>query len=181
VESFGRLDLAFNNAGTPGHGTVTETAVADLDRILGVNLRGVFLCLKYEVEAMLRTQGAKAIVNCSSAAGHRGVPNKSAYAASKWGVVGLTKSAALDYADEGIRINAVSPGGIATSLLNQVQSEDARRVIESSTPMHRIATPGECADAVLWLLSEHSSYVTGTVINVDGGLSAGFAADAGRR
>ena len=109
------------------------------------------------------------------------MPFKSAYAASKWAVVGLSKSAALDYAARGVRINVVSPGAVLTALLEGVQSEQALRTIASTTPMRRIATAEEAAESVLWLLSDHATYVTGAVLNVDGGLSAGFAADAAGR
>lgn len=180
VARFGRLDLAYNNAGVPGHGSITSITVEEFDRVVAVNLRGVFLCMRYEVEAMLKSGGG-AIVNCSSAAGHRGVPNKSSYAASKWAVVGLSKSAALDYAGDNIRINVVSPGAVMTPLLNRVQGEQALLAIQRATPLGRIAGPEECAQAVLYLLSDSASYVTGAVLNFDGGVSAGFSADGGRR
>ena len=171
VETFGRLDFAFNNAGVEQ----PITAAADLteeewDRIIRVNLRGVFLCLKYEIPLMLK-QGGGAIVNTSSGAGIKGFKGQAAYAAAKHGVVGLTKSAALDYAQSNIRINAVCPGIIATPMMQRFTggtTEGEQRVI-AQEPIGRMGMPEEIAAAILWLCSDAAAFVVGHAMVVDGG------------
>jgi NAD(P)-dependent dehydrogenase (short-subunit alcohol dehydrogenase family) len=171
VQAFGRVDAAFNNAGieqpiTPAV-DITEEA---WDRIVNINLRGIFLCMKYEIPLMLK-QGGGVIVNTSSGAGIKGFAGQAAYAASKHGVVGLTKSAALDYAHVKIRINAVCPGIIATPMMHRFTGgthEGEQRVI-AQEPVGRMGTPEEIASAVVWLCSGSASFVTGHAMVVDGG------------
>src|SRR5437868_894223 len=172
VATFGRLDAAYNNAGVQN--VIAEAADAsreDFDRVMSINLRGVWSCMKFELRQMLK-QGSGAIVNCSSIGGLVGGPKRGTYQASKHGVLGLTKSAALEYAARGIRINAVCPGLIWTPMADQMVAAgqgEALRAMEKSIPMGRVGRPEEIADAVLWLCSEAASYVTGQSISVDGG------------
>jgi NAD(P)-dependent dehydrogenase (short-subunit alcohol dehydrogenase family) len=171
VEAFGHLDFAFNNAGAEQ----PVTAAADLtegewDRVAGVNLRGVFLCMKYEIPLMLRNGGG-VIVNTSSGAGVKGFKGQAAYAAAKHGVIGLTKSAALDYASQNIRVNAVCPGIIETSMMDRFTggtSEGRERVI-GQEPVGRMGTPHEIAAAVVWLCSDPAAFVIGHAMVIDGG------------
>lgn len=165
---FGRLDAAVNNAGG-GHQLVP---LADLDpeafdHIVGVNLRGVFLSMKYEIPAMLEAGGG-AIVNMSSTVGLRGWQGLGAYVAAKHGVIGLTESGALDYADRGIRINAIAAGSIMTDRIGALP-EEQRAPIAQAIPMHRIGLPEEVAATAAWLCSEEAAFVTGAVVSVDGG------------
>jgi len=172
VATFGRLDAAFNNAGIQN--VLAETAdasVEDYDRVMSVNLRGVWSCMKFELEHMCR-QGSGTIVNCSSLGGLVGGAQRANYHAAKHGVIGLTKSAALEYATRNIRINAVCPGLIWTPMADQMVAAgqgDALAGMVKSIPMGRHGRPEEIADAVLWLSSSTSSYVTGQSISVDGG------------
>ena len=172
VATFGRLDAAFNNAGIQN--VLAETAdasVEDYDRVMSVNLRGVWSCMKFELEHM-RRQGSGTIVNCSSLGGLVGGAQRANYHAAKHGVIGLTKSAALEYATRNIRINAVCPGLIWTPMADQMVAAgqgDALAGMVKSIPMGRHGRPEEIADAVLWLSSSTSSYVTGQSISVDGG------------
>ena len=170
----GRLDVAFNNAGE-GHPPVplAELAVEDFDRAIAINARGVFLAMKYEIEAMLE-RGSGAIVNMTSTAGLRGVKGIAGYDAGKHAIVGLTKSAALDYAAQGIRVNAVAPGPIASHRIAQLP-EQARASIAAAVPLGRPGEPREVADTVVWLSSDQASFVTGAVIPIDGGRLAGGA------
>ncbi len=171
VERCGRLDVAINNAGIEGvKASTVDYTPEDWDRVMNVNLRGVWLCMKYEIPLMLR-QGAGAIVNCSSIAGKVGFPESPAYTASKHGVIGLTRSAALEVARANIRINAVCPGVIQTPMIDRIVhgEEKIRKEFQSREPMGRLGNPSEVADAVHWLASERASFVTGISLPVDGG------------
>ena len=176
VTQFGRLDLAFNNAGVgAGQAPVHLTETNTFDRAVRVNLRGVFLCMKYEIEAMLEHGEGGAIVNTSSIGGLIGAPNMAAYSASKWGLAGLTKCAALDYADRNIRINAIAPAATHSEMLDGwLKTESAREAIAASSPMNYIADPDDMARAALYLLSDEARWTTGIVLPCDGGTSAGI-------
>ena len=170
VEAFGRLDFAFNNAGVEQRNAgVAEFEEEEWERIINVNLRGVFLCMKYEIPLMLKQGGA--IVNTSSGAGVIGIKGGGAYAASKHGVIGLTKSAALDYASQNVRVNAVAPGYIATPMMDRFTGGAAEgwEKITAEEPIGRVGRPEEIADAVIWLCSDASSFVVGHALVVDGG------------
>lgn len=171
VETFGRLDCAFNNAGIEG--TAAQTAKSteeNWDRTIAVNLKGVWLCMRYEIPQMLR-QGGGAIVNASSAAGLVGFHGLPAYTASKHGVAGLTKVAALEYSRRGVRVNAVCPGVINTPMLDRLSGDrpDAAERLVAGEPIGRMGEPEEVAVAVLWLCSKAASFVTGHLLSVDGG------------
>jgi NAD(P)-dependent dehydrogenase (short-subunit alcohol dehydrogenase family) len=175
IETYGRLDCAFNNAGIEGEmgGNIAECSEENWGRLIAINLTGVFLCMKYEIPQMLKFGGGS-IVNTASAAGLIGLPGGTAYVASKHGVAGLTKSAALEYAKSGIRINAVCPGFIRTAMTERVMdggsiSEDAMIAAE---PIGRIGKPEEIASVVLFLCSDDASFVTGLPLPVDGGYVA---------
>jgi NAD(P)-dependent dehydrogenase (short-subunit alcohol dehydrogenase family) len=172
VATFGRLDAAYNNAGVQNVLAETaDTTREDYDRVMGINLRGVWSCMKYELLQM-RKQGSGAIVNCSSLGGLVGGAERGIYHAAKHGVLGFTKSAALEYAARGIRINAVCPGLIWTPMADQMVAAgqgEALKAMEKSIPMGRVGRPEEIAHAVLWLCSDAASYVTGQSISVDGG------------
>jgi NAD(P)-dependent dehydrogenase (short-subunit alcohol dehydrogenase family) len=170
VETFGRIDCAFNNAGVENKPTpLAEIDIEEWDRILGINLKGTFVCMKYELAQMLE-QGGGVIVNTSSGAGIRGVAGGSAYAASKHAIIGMTKSAALDYAKSNIRVNAVLPGNIATPMMDRFTGGDIRKAIDLE-PVGRLGKPEEIAEAVLWMCSDLGAFVTGSSIVVDGGWS----------
>jgi len=172
LDRYGRLDAAFNNATDgPLPAPLAEIDPAEFDRGIATNVRGTFLGMKYQIGAMLRTGGGT-IVNMASLAGITGVANLAAYVAGKAGIIGLTKVAALDYADQGIRVNVVAPGTILTHHLEAAGAE-AQRLAAMAAPMRRIGSAAEVARVVLWLSSPESSYITGTVIPVDGGQSAG--------
>jgi NAD(P)-dependent dehydrogenase (short-subunit alcohol dehydrogenase family) len=167
VSTFGRLDAAYNNAGVQS--PVAETADAsdeDFDRVIAINLRGVWNCMKYELRQM-RKQGSDAIVNCSSIGGLVGIAGRGVYHASKHGVLGLTKSAALEYASMGIRINAVCPGIIETPMVAGMLATQAEAMKE--VPIGRLGRPEEIGAAVLWLCSPGASFVIGQALAVDGG------------
>jgi NAD(P)-dependent dehydrogenase (short-subunit alcohol dehydrogenase family) len=175
VAALGRVDVAFNNAGVAGDlvpsGEVTE---AQFRRVLDVNLVGVFLCMRSEIASMLRTGGG-AIVNCASILGHVGFANASAYVASKHGLVGLGKAAAIEYATQGIRVNTVCPGFVETPMLERaglLADAATRAGIEALHPMKRIGRSEEIAEAVLYLASPRASFVTGAALLVDGGYVA---------
>jgi NAD(P)-dependent dehydrogenase (short-subunit alcohol dehydrogenase family) len=172
VAAYGRIDAAFNAAGVGGEtGELTATASNEnWRRVMDINLTGVWYCMRHEITAMLETGGG-AIVNCASLAGIRGAMGLAAYSASKHGVVGLTRSAALEYARQGIRVNAVCPGLVDTPMTQAVTPEVAA-LMNSLTPLGRFATPEEVATAVVWLCDEANSFVTGQAIAVDGGWSA---------
>lgn len=167
----GRLDGAFNNAGIEGPtAKILDVSIEDWHRVIRVNLTGVFICMKCEIEQMVR-QGGGSIVSTASAAGLIGIPGAVSYNSSKHGVVGLTKTVALEYAGKKIRVNAVCPGFIDTPMLSRVTdaSVKIREQLIGLVPMRRVAEPTEIGDAVAWLLSDKSSYVTGVALPVDGG------------
>jgi NAD(P)-dependent dehydrogenase (short-subunit alcohol dehydrogenase family) len=171
VERFGRLDCAYNNAGIEGEPAAThECSEENWDRTLAVNLKGVWLCLRHEIPQMLK-QGGGTIVNCASVAGLVGIAGLPAYEASKHGVVGLTRTAALETVKQNIRINAVCPGAILTPMLERfmASSPEARATVVASEPIGRIGKPEEIAECVLWLCSDASSFVTGQALAADGG------------
>lgn len=170
----GRIDHAFNNAGIEGDQAVTgDATLENWNRVIGINLTGVWLCMRAELEVMA-AQGSGTIVNCSSVAGLVGFPGIGAYTASKHGVVGLTRTAALEYATTGIRVNAVCPGVIATEMIERFTHGDpaAEEQLLATEPVGRLGTPDEIATSVLWLSSPASSFVTGQAIAVDGGFVA---------
>ena len=175
VAAYGRLDVAFNNAGIEG----TLAPVADLpvevwDRVLAVNLSAVFLCMKHEIAQMVR-QGGGAIVNNASILGSVAFPGASAYVAAKHGLLGLTRTAAVEYATQGIRVNAVCPGFIVTPMLERaglLSDEAMRKTLESLHPLNRLGSPDEVAQAVLFLASSKASFITGHPLLVDGGYVA---------
>jgi NAD(P)-dependent dehydrogenase (short-subunit alcohol dehydrogenase family) len=172
VRTFGRLDAAYNNAGVQN--VLADTADSprdDYDRVMAINLRGVWSCMKFELQQM-RKQGSGAIVNCSSLGGLVGGAERGIYHAAKHGVIGLTKSAALEYAARGVRVNAVCPGLIWTPMADQMVASGQGEALDAmlaSIPMRRHGRADEIADAVLWLSSAAASYVTGQSISVDGG------------
>ncbi len=174
VASFGRLDTAFNNAGImiPPSDAADEPA-DNFDRVNAINLRGVWACMKHELRQM-REQGSGAIVNCSSLGGLVGLPGRASYHASKHGVLGLTKSAALEYAPRGIRINAVCPGTIDTPMVADMLAKDELDMAEAvrNQPIGRLGTADEIAAAVLWLCSPAASFIVGVALPVDGGYTA---------
>ena len=172
LATYGRLDAAFNNATDgPMPAPLADIDPDEFDRGIATNIRGTFLGMKFEIRAMLRTGGG-AIVNMASIAGLNGTANLAAYVAGKAGIIGLTKVAALDYADAGIRANVVAPGPILTHHLEAAGAE-AQRLAGLATPMRRVGTVSEVAQVVLWLCSEQAAFVTGAVVPIDGGQSAG--------
>ncbi|MBA4228534.1 MAG: short chain dehydrogenase [Hyphomonas sp.] len=174
-DHFGGLHHAFNNAGIEGEALPVDQATNEnWARVIEVNLRGVWWCMKHQIPVMRATGGACSIVNCASIAGLTGFAGIAAYAASKHGVVGLTRSAALDLAEQSIRVNAISPGVIQTPMIDRFAGTDAsaRAGLVTRVPMARIGRPEEIASAVLWLCSHGASYMTGQAIAVDGGWTA---------
>jgi NAD(P)-dependent dehydrogenase (short-subunit alcohol dehydrogenase family) len=171
ISLFGRLDFAFNNAGIEGQQALTpDCAEENWDQVININLKGVWLCMRYQIPQMLK-QGGGAIVNCSSIAGLIGFPGIPAYVASKHGVIGLTKTAALEYAKSNIRINAICPGVIQTPMIDRFVHGEAQiqRQFMNGEPVGRMGQPEEIAAAALWLCSGQSSFVTGHPLVVDGG------------
>ena len=174
VEIYGRLDCAHNNAGIGGAVTLTaDYAEEDWDRVIDVNLKGIWLCMKAEIRQMLK-QGGGAIVNTSSVFGMIGAPYYSAYSASKLGVSGLSKTGALEYAQEGIRINSVCPGVIRTPMIERLTAVNPQLEAQliAQEPIGRMGRPEEVAEAVVWLCSDRASFVTGIDMDVDGGYLA---------
>jgi NAD(P)-dependent dehydrogenase (short-subunit alcohol dehydrogenase family) len=171
LDAFGRLDAAFNNAGA-GNAPIplADMSIDDFDRSIRVNLRGTFLSMKYEIPAMWASGGA--IVNMSSTAGLNGVRGLGAYVAGKHGVIGLTKSAALECAERNIRVNALAPGPILTDGLMRA-GDEARQQVIRAVPLHRIGQAGEVAAAAAWLCSDQAAFITGAAIPIDGGRLAG--------
>ncbi|TNB47496.1 SDR family oxidoreductase [Martelella lutilitoris] len=173
-DNFDRIDLAFNNAGVGGAGAVHETSAEDFDRIIAVNLRGVFLCMKHEIAAMLEQGDGGSIVNTSSIGGLIGVSSLAAYSTSKWGVAGLTKAAAAGYGPQGIRVNAIAPGSTRSEMFDSwMPTEEAREEIAASSPMNYIAHPDDMARVALFLLSDEARWTTGAILPAKGGSSAG--------
>lgn len=177
VDGHGRLDCAVNGAAIEFETVpVGETAVEDFDRMIAVNLRSVFLCMKHEIAAMLATGDGGSIVNLASTNSFRPQVHQPAYTASKFGVLGLTRSAALDYARHGIRVNAIAPGAIDTPMLRGAMERrgvDIERTRRRLSPLGRFGSPDEIADAALFLCSDASSFTTGHALTVDGGLLIG--------
>jgi NAD(P)-dependent dehydrogenase (short-subunit alcohol dehydrogenase family) len=173
IDRFGGFQIAINNAGVEGPFVpVHELDEADFDRLISINLRGVWLGLKAEIRHMLQAGKGGAIVNTASTAGVQSIANIGAYSATKHGIIGLTKAAALEQAANGIRVNAVAPGPVATGLLSRmVEGHVPLDVIAQSVPMKRISQPEEIAEAILWLSSDAASYVTGETLMVDGGVT----------
>jgi NAD(P)-dependent dehydrogenase (short-subunit alcohol dehydrogenase family) len=176
VGAYGRLDCAFNNAGIAGWQVeaagkkTAEWSEEAFDRMIAVNLKGVWLCMRHELPQM-QTQRGGAIVNTGSIAGLIGLPTSSAYVAAKHGVLGLTKTAALEYAEANIRVNAVCPGYIKTPMTEETMRRRGEAIL-AQVPFHRMGTPEEIAEMVVWLCSDRASYVSGVAYNVDGGWMA---------
>ena len=170
VSAYGRLDGALNNAGLGGiHGAIHELNLADFDKIIDTNLRGVFACVKHEARAMLASGGGS-IVNMSSVGGLVGAPGNTIYCSSKWGLAGLTKSAALDYATRNIRVNAVAPGPTYSEIMDRLApDEEGLARMAARFPMNYIAHPDDVARGVLFLLTDESRWTTGIVLPIDGG------------
>ena len=172
VKKFGRLDIAVNNAGIGGPAAlVGDYPVDGWDKVVGINLSGVFYGMRYQIPAMLKNGGGS-IVNMASILGKVGFPMSSAYASAKHGVIGLTETAACEYATQGIRVNAVGPGFIQTPLLDKNLTPEQLVGIAAMHPMQRLGTAQEVAELVLWLASDKASFVTGSYYNVDGGYLA---------
>lgn len=175
TETYGRIDFAVNNAMIPPPFVgLAELSEEDWDRTMGVNLKGVFLCMKYEIQAMLRS-GAGSIVNIGSGNEHAAAPGIAAYAAAKRGMLGLTAVAALDYGEHNIRVNAVGPGTMVTPSMRKALDENPKHkaFLESLAPIKRFADPHEVAEAVIWLCSDKASFVLGHTLVADGGACAG--------
>ena len=174
VESHGRLDYAYNNAGIEGPtGSLVDCSEADFDKVISVNLKGVWLCMKSEIPVMVAVGGG-AIVNTSSISGLKGSSRLGPYTGSKFGVAGLTRSAALEFGGQGVRVNAICPGTIDTPMVERLWGADpnkSRQLLEG-TPLHRQGDPAEVAEVVVWLCSDAASYVNGNLMKVDGGYLA---------
>jgi NAD(P)-dependent dehydrogenase (short-subunit alcohol dehydrogenase family) len=174
VKKYGRLDLAVNNAGISNETKIIgDSDPAKFQAMLQTNVMGVYLCMKYEIQQMLKNGGGS-IVNLASIAGLNGIPYAGPYAATKHAVVGLTKSGALDYATQNIRINAVAPGAIKTDIIagSIAQGQYDENMISAMHPMARMGNPEEIAHGIAWLISDEASFVTGHILNIDGGFQA---------
>jgi NAD(P)-dependent dehydrogenase (short-subunit alcohol dehydrogenase family) len=179
AERHGRLDLAHNNAGVAASGHRMDTLPEEeWDRVIGINLKGVWLCLKHELQVM-RAQGSGAIVNTSSSVGFMASHDSSPYNTSKHGVMGLTKEAAIETAALGIRVNAVCPGFVDTPMVERMGAEEMGRRTRARVPAQRVCQPEEVASAVVWLLSDGASYITGEGLVIDGGLTLSIVAPPG--
>ena len=175
VATYGRLDFAFNNAGVDdAPGATAESEEEEFDRIMALNVKGTWLCMKHQLRQMLRQEGGGAIVNAASAMGLVGGPGQALVAASKHAIVGMTRSAAAEYAGAGVRINSICPGTVRTPAMAKVLDRDPQRAQEmvARVPAGRLGEPRDVANAVLWLCSEHASFVTGHQLAIDGGLTA---------
>src|SRR6516162_4160888 len=173
VSIFGRLDFAFNNAGvTGGNGAIADQSESNFDDVFAINVKGLYLALQQELRQMVQQGWGGSIVNMASVGGMVASPGASVYVASKHAVIGLTKSAAVEYGSMGIRVNAVSPGAVQTELLRSVFGDRAIEEMAAIHPIRRIGSPEEVADAVVWLFSDNSSYYTGQSLVLDGGLTA---------
>jgi NAD(P)-dependent dehydrogenase (short-subunit alcohol dehydrogenase family) len=171
INKFGRLDYAFNNAGIEGiNGMTHECTEENWDKTIAVNLKSIWMCMKLQIPHM-QQQGKGAIVNCASIAGLVGFPGLPAYVASKHGIIGLTKTAALEYAKSGIRVNAVCPGAIKTAMIDRItgNKKEVEEQFAAMEPLGRLGEPDEVAKAVIWLCSDEASFVTGHAMVVDGG------------
>jgi NAD(P)-dependent dehydrogenase (short-subunit alcohol dehydrogenase family) len=175
VDKFGRLDIAFNNAGIEGIWVpITEQSEEDWDRTIDINLKGVWLCLKYEIREMLKQGGGGAIVNMASVAGLMGLAGAATYCASKHGVIALTKTAALENARRGIRVNVVCPAVIETPMAQRAYGEaETHKFVVGLHPIGRFGRPEEISEAVVWMCSDRASFMTGQSLVLDGGLLAG--------
>ena len=174
VDTYGGLDYAFNNAGIEGKNTpASDQPMENWDRVIGINLTGVFLCMRAQIPTMLDSGGG-AIVNTSSVAGVVGFPGLAPYVASKHGVIGLTKTAAVEYSGEGVRVNAICPGVIETPMVDRAGTDSPEMIEQTiaATPIGRLGEPEEIGDAAVWLCSDDASFVTGEAFVVDGGLVA---------
>jgi NAD(P)-dependent dehydrogenase (short-subunit alcohol dehydrogenase family) len=172
LKAYGRLDVAFNNAGVEQIGKpLLEQNESDYHAVMDVNVKGVFACLRHEIAAMLRSGGG-AIVNNASVAGLIGMIGAPVYTASKHAVIGLTKAVAIEFAKQGVRVNAIAPGAVDTSMMGRVTEKTPREKLERIHPMNRFASPEEIASGVLWLCSPGASFVTGATLSLDGGFTA---------
>lgn len=174
VETYGRLDVAINNAGVELKGAIVDADEADFRRVFDINVWGVLTSMKYEIPEMIKNGGGS-IINTSSIVGHIGMAGAAIYIASKHAVEGLTKTAALEYAQQGVRVNAVAPGAIATDMIDRFAGSDGSEMRDGLTQMHplgRLGTSEEIADAVLFLASDAASFITGESLKVDGGFVA---------
>ena len=179
VERYGKIDCAFNNVGISARGLVHEIDEQTWDRVINVNLKGIWLCMKYQIDQFLKQDSGGVICNNASTAGLSGWNLSPVYAATKHGVVGLTKSAALQYAEQNIRINAICPASVRTPLLEGALKENPKmeQFFLSMEPMGRMSSPEEIADVAVWICSDKSSFVTGVALPVDGGALAGLWPD----